>query len=150
MFSSALFLRALQQSLGANNGSIRVGIESAGALKSVETGLGTVGELLSELGLQPPENGALSHWTGDPLVDGMLIRLLPARAVTIVVNNEERLIQTAFGESMGKSLSARTSSLALTDKIWVNGALANHEALPAWTVPARHIRIRQAARLTIN
>ncbi|MDE2854716.1 MAG: G5 domain-containing protein [Chloroflexota bacterium] len=147
-FTGALFLRALQQSLGANIGGIQVGIESAGALRTVETRLGTVGELLSELALQPPQNGALSHSASDPLVDGMVIRLLPPRAVHILVNNDERVVQTAL-ENPWQILERANIALAATDKIWVNGALANLEALPAWTIPARRIRIRRAARLTI-
>ena len=148
VFTVILFLRAIPRIDEADLGGIQVSIDRAGALQTVSTTLVTVGELLSELGLQPPENGALSHSASEPLVDGMVIRILPPRAVTILLNSNERIFQTPW-ENPWQILGSAAIAVDGTDKIWVNGALANIEALPNWTVPAQHIRIRRAARLTI-
>lgn len=147
VFTLALFLRAIPQWSG-ESGGIQVSIDYAGARQTVSTRLETVGELLSHLRLETPENGDLTHAAGDPLVDGMLIRILPPRAVTIDINGDERQLETPL-ENPWDILSSLAITVDETDRIWVNGALAYLDALPDWTVPAQHIRIRRAARLTI-
>ena len=144
----ALFLRAIPRWSEAEAGAIQVSIDHDGALKSVRTRLETVGDLLSQLGLEPPENAALSHLPSDPLVDGMMIRIRPPRAVTIIKNGDEVRLQTPLDKPWDILVSADIA-IDARDKVWVNGALAHVDALPDWTVPARHIRIRRAARLTI-
>ena len=147
VFTLVLFVRAIPQG-DYDIGGMQVSIEHDGARQTVSTQMETVGELLSQLGLEAPENGALSHSPSDPVFKGMLIRILPPRAVTLVINGDERQLQTAL-ENPWDILTSIGITVDETDKIWVNGALANVDALPDWTVPARHIRIRRAARLTI-
>ena len=146
-FTLVLFARAIPQ-WNFEAGGIQVSIEHGGARQTVSTRLKTVGELLSQLGLEAPKNGALSHSPSDPLVNGMLIRILPPRAVSLVINGDERQLQTPL-ENPWDILFSLGVSVDGTDRIWVNGALANVDALPDWTVPAQHIKIRRAARLTI-
>ncbi len=146
-FTLVIFVRAIPQ-WNSDVGGIQVSIDHDGARRTVSTRLKTVGELLSQLGLEAPENGALSHAPGDPLVSGMLIRILPARAVTIDISGDKRQLQTPLENPWGILFSLGVT-VDPSDKIWVNGALANVDALPNWTVPAQHIRIRRAARLTI-
>ena len=145
----ALFLRALPWWSGAELASIEVSINAGGALKSVTTRRETVGELLNELGLEAAENAALSHSASEPLVDGMMIRIRLPRAVTIVVDGGAGQLQTPLENPWDILLSAGIA-VDLADKIWVNGALADIDALPAWTVPAFHIRIQRPVQLTIN
>ncbi|MCY3798283.1 MAG: G5 domain-containing protein [Chloroflexi bacterium] len=147
VFTLFLFARAIPRWNSETGGSL-VSIEHDGARQTISTRLETVGELLSQLGLEAPENGALSHSAEDLLVDGMLIRILPPRAVTLVINGDERQLQTPL-ENPWDILFSLGVTVGATDRIWVNGALANLDALPDWTVPARHIRIRRAAGLTI-
>ena len=70
-----------------------------------------------------------------------------ARAVIISDAGEERQHLTAL-DNPRDILDEAGVSLGAADKIWVNGALAFHEALPDWTVPARHISIRRAVTVT--
>ncbi len=146
-FTLVIFVRAIPQ-WNSNAGGIRVSIDHDGARRMATTRLETVGELLNHLGLSAPENGAMSHAPGDLLVSGMMIRVLPPRAVTIDISGDERQLQTAL-ENPWDILASVGVEVDGTDKIWVNGALANVDALPNWTVPAQHIRIRRAVRLTI-
>ena len=69
-------------------------------------------------------------------------------AVTIDMKGEKRLIHTPL-ENPWEILQSAGLAIEAKDRIWVNGALAKLEALPDWTVPAREIKIRRAARLTI-
>ncbi len=149
VFTLVLFLRALEPLSQAGFGSVQVSIDHGGALQSLRTGSVTVGELLSELGLDVPQAAALSHAESVPLEDGMVIRIVPPRAVTIIVDGNQRHLQTTLRNTLDILRSADIAVQA-SDKIWVNGALANIEALPEWTAPAQHIRIRRAIRLTIN
>ena len=146
-FTLVIFARAIPQ-WNSDAGGIQVSIDHDGARQTVSTRLKTVGELLSQLGLEAPENGALSHSPSDPLVNAMMIRILPPRAFTLVINGDERQLQTPL-ENPWDILLSLGVTVDATDRIWVNGALANVDALPNWTVPAQHIRIRRAARLTI-
>ena len=78
----------------------------------------------------------------------MLLSITPAREVEIVDNGKRRTVLTAL-ENPLKILQQAGIDLSAADKIWVNGALANFDALPGWTVPARHIQIRRAVQLTV-
>lgn len=71
-----------------------------------------------------------------------------SRQVAIVVNGRQRLWETALDNPLEILQSAQVE-LGGGDRIWVNGALANAAALAEWTVPARHIEIRKAVKLTI-
>ena len=148
IFTLALFLRALPLWSEVEFGAVQVSIDHGGALQSLRTRRETVGELLSELGLDVPEEAALSHSESEKLVEGMVIRIRPQRAVTISVDGGERQIQTPLRNPWDILLSAGVAVQA-ADKIWVNGALAYADALREWTVPALHIRIRRTIRLTI-
>lgn len=148
IFTLALLLRALSQRNLVELGAIQVSIDEGDALQSLQTGSGTVGELLGELGLDVPQNATLSHSVSEPLVEGMVIRIRPPRAVTIIVNSGERQIQTPLQNPWDILLSAGVAVQA-ADKIWVNGAFAYADALREWTVPAEHIRVRRAVQLTI-
>jgi uncharacterized protein YabE (DUF348 family)/3D (Asp-Asp-Asp) domain-containing protein len=142
-----LFVRAIPQSR-YDIGRIQVRIEHDSASRMVTTRLETVGELLRDLGLETPEHGAVSHAPGDVLVNGMAIRILPARAVTIDISGDERQLRTAL-ENPSDILASVGVEVDATDKIWVNGALAHVDALPGWTVPAQHIRIRRAIHVNV-
>ena len=147
-FTLVLFLRAIPQWNDTEVGGIQVSIDHDGAIQTVKTRLDTVGELLSQLKLELPVKASLSHSAGDPLVDDMVIRIFPARDVTIITNGDEGQFQTPLQNPWDILVSAGISVDA-ADKVWVNGALANVDALPNWTVPAQHIRIRRAVRLTV-
>ena len=89
--------------------------------------------------------------SGGASVNGMPVSLEQTgapRAVSINLTGEERLFHTPL-ENPWDILQSAGIAVDDTDSIWINGALAKLEALPGWTVPARQIRIRRAARLTI-
>ena len=71
-----------------------------------------------------------------------------ARDVTIDVNGGRQTWRTALDNPL-EILQSAGIEIASGDRIWVNGALADVAALPDWTVPARHIKIRSAVTLTI-
>lgn len=148
LFTLVLFLRAIPQVHDSALGAIQVNIEIEGALRTLRTGSATVGELLSQLGLEIPPQDALSHAESEPLVEGMVIRIVPPRAVTLIVDGGERQLQTPLQNPLDILHSAGIAVDA-TDKIWVNGALAFANALREWTAPAQHIRVRRAIQLTI-
>lgn len=143
-----LFLGALRQLGETAAGSIRVSIDHAGDVQTVSTRLETVGELLSQLALDLPENAALSHSASDMLVDGLVVRISPPREATIIIDGDERQLGTPL-KNPWDILASAGIALDAEDKIWVNGALAEFDALPDWTVPALQIRIRRAIGLTV-
>ena len=149
VFTLALFARAIAQIGEAQIGDVQVTIERDGVAQLVSTRLETVGELLSQLELDLPENAAVSHSASDNLVEGMVIRISPPREVTVIIDGDERQLQTPLKNPWDILTSAGIALDAEEDKIWVNGALADFAALPDWTVPAQQIRIRRAARLTV-
>ena len=148
IFTLVLFLRAMPRPREAQLGAIQVSIELDGATQSLRTASETVGELLSQLALEVPENAALSHSESEPLVEGMVIRIRRPRAVTLIVDGVQRQLQTPLRNPMD-ILDHAGIAVDATDKIWVNGALAYAHALPVWTAPALEIRIRRAIQLTV-
>ncbi len=143
-----LFVGAIPRPSEAGPDAIQVSIDQDGSIKNISTRLETVGDLLRQQGLDAPAYAAPSQPANEKLVHGMVIRVAALRDVTIEVDGAERLIPTALRYPWDILTSARIP-LDASDKLWVNGALADFEALPAWTVPALHIRIRRAARLTV-
>ncbi len=73
---------------------------------------------------------------------------LPGRLVTIL-DGSLQLEHSTTLENPRSILDEASLRLNAKDRIWVNGAFAHHEALPAWTVPAHNIRIRRAISLAI-
>lgn len=127
---------------------LTVSIKYGGALRQVSSSAETVAELMAEQDIALPANSLLSHPASERLRDGMLLSISPAREVEIVDNGNRRAVLTAL-ENPLEILRQADIALSDADKIWVNGALADYDALPGWTVPARHIRIRRAFRLTV-
>ncbi|MCY4147339.1 MAG: ubiquitin-like domain-containing protein [Chloroflexi bacterium] len=70
------------------------------------------------------------------------------RTIRIIDAGQARQLRTALREPL-PILERAGIVLGAADKIWINGALANQEALPNWTVPARQIEIRRAVQLRI-
>ena len=91
---------------------------------------------------------ALWHWTG---ADGMTIAALtPAaqRQVRIGIDGASRQLQTRHRQPL-PILAQADIQLGEADKVWVNGAPARQDALPAWTIPVSRIDIRRAIALRI-
>ncbi len=80
----------------------------------------------------------------------IVLVLTPAaqRTVRIIDAGQTRQLQTALHEPL-PILARAGISLGEKDKVWINGALAYQESLPAWTVPASQIEIRRAVQLRI-
>ncbi len=147
-FTLVLFARAIARIGIAEVDGIQVSIDHDGGIQTISTRLDTVGELLGQRELELPEDAALSHAAGDKLVDGMVIRIASPRDVTIETNGDARQIQT-FLKNPWDILAGAGVAVDAADQIWVNGAPADFDALPEWTVPALQIRIRRATRLTV-
>lgn len=73
----------------------------------------------------------------------------PAGRLVTIVDNGVRLERATGLENPRAILDEAGINLDQSDKVWINGAIAHHEALPAWTVPASQIRIRRAISHTI-
>ena len=148
VLTMVLFVRAIPLWNADDYARIQVNVDHAGTVRTVETRMDTVGGLLSELRIDLPENGAVSHAEDARLSDGMVISVNSPRDVTLVVDGNQRNLNTVL-ESPLDILQSTGITVSDSDRIWVNGALANIDALPNWTIPARHIKIRRAASLTI-
>ena len=144
-----LFVRALPLRTGIDAGELKdVGIQYGGALRTLETTAVTVGELLNEQQIAVPTNALLSPAASERLSDGMVVVVKLPGEVTIVEDGREYTFETVLDNPLA-ILESADIAISGADKIWINGALANVQALPRWTIPARHIRIRRAAQLTI-
>ncbi len=149
MVTVALFVSAIPVNAPFDSADrVTVSIRHAGALRQVASSADTVDELLAEQDIALPANSLLSHPASEPLREGMVLSIRPAREVEIVDNGNRRMVLTAL-ENPLEILQQADIVLSAADKIWVNGALADYAALPGWTVPARHIRIRRALQLTV-
>ncbi|MYD11236.1 MAG: DUF348 domain-containing protein [Chloroflexi bacterium] len=149
MATLVLFVRAIPVYSPDDSGDrLTVSIRHAGALQRVSTAAETVGALLAEQDIGLPANSQLSHPAAERLSEGMVINIAPAREVEIVEEGRRRIVVTAL-ENPLDILRHADIALSDADRIWVNGALADYDALPGWTVPARHIRIRRANRVTV-
>ena len=145
----ALFVRAIPTtSVFAPSESLAVSLYHGGALRQVTTTAATVGELLAEQGIDLPAAELLSPAASEGLSEGMVVRILRKRAVTITEDGSARELNTTLQNPLA-ILKEAGIAVSDADKIWVNGALAHFEALPAWTVPALHIKIRRGTSLTI-
>lgn len=125
-----------------------VGISYGGTLRQVSSAAATVAELMAEQDIALPANSLLSHPADERLREGMVVSITPAREVEIIDNNNRYSVLTAL-ENPQAILRQADIAVSAADKLWVNGALADYDALPGWTVPARKIEIRRALRLTI-
>lgn len=149
MLTLALFSRAISARQVLSSSAVKhVEIHFDGSLRAFETSASTVGDLLSEQGIEPPANSILSSRTTEPLTDGMVLSIKAPRAVTILLDGDQRVFSTALDKPLA-ILESAGISVGGADKIWVNDALAHFKALPAWTIPARKIRIRRSTPLTI-
>ncbi len=132
--------------IGAAGKQVQVQID--GTLRRLETSVETVGDALREQGIDLPADAVLSPASGAPLLDGMLISVRLPREVTLAEAGGTRKFATAL-ESPLAILESAGIAVGSADKIWINGAPANFEALADWPIPARHLRVRRPAQLTI-
>lgn len=90
---------------------------------------------------------ALLRWAGGGAI---VVELTPValRTIRIIDAGQARQLQTALHEPL-PILAHAGIALGEKDKVWINGALANQEALLDWTVPANQIEIRRAVQLRI-
>lgn len=130
-------------------GAMTISLNDRGSVSRQQTRALTVGELLDDIELAIPADAALSHGLDELLTDGMTIAIAPAREVTLVIQGEAQVLRTALDNPL-EILESAEIDIGADDKIWVNGALAHYQALPGWTIPARHIEIRRPLRLTIS
>ena len=145
----ALFIRAIPTASGVESGAgLQVSIHYAGALHRVTTSADTVGALLGEQGIELTAAEALSPAADERLTDGMAVTVLRQRRVSLEENGKESAHHTLLVKPLA-ILNEAGIAVSNSDRIWVNGALAHFEALSDWTVPALHIKIRRASRLTI-
>ena len=125
-----------------------VSIVQSGSILQAQTRAKTVGELLQELEITVPTDAALSHAMNEALVDEMTVSIKSARDVTITLDGIETRIHTPL-DNPAQILESAEIQVGADDRITVNGALASVDALRNWTLPAGHIEIRRAIRLTI-
>lgn len=125
-----------------------VTLNLGGEVRTIQTGAGTIGQVLEEQDIQLPENDTISPDVNEPLTDGMTITISHARVVTVNINGESQTINTPF-ESPLEILGSAGITLADSDEIWVDGTKATRENLDLWTVPVNNIDIVTAMTLTI-
>ena len=146
----ALMIAVLSSgAMGETGSQLRVNFNDGGSLSQHRTRARSVGELLDDIAIEIPSDAALSHELSAELVDDMTIAIIPAREVTITLQDSEMVLRTPLDNALD-ILESADINVSAEDKIWVNGALARFEALPDWTIPARHIEIRRPVRLTIS
>lgn len=117
-------------------------------VQTIQTGASTVGDMLTEQGVNVSSEDAVSHHPADPIQDGMTITISRARDVTLTLNGNLQTLKTPF-ENPLDILNSANISLTAKDKIWLDGSLATLDMLPLWTVPVTEIEIRTALTLTV-
>ena len=138
----------------AELGVLRVGwradvsLIADGELRRLRSGAASVAQLLDEAGIIVAPESALSHDPDAPLFDGMLIEISSPRAVRLTLDGEARTIRAA-SNSPRAILEAAGIALGARDRVFVNGALALHEALDAWTAPVTQIEVRRTRQITV-
>lgn len=149
MATVALFVSAIPVAAPVDAADrLTVSIRYGGALRQVSSAADTVAELLAEQDIALPASSRLSHPADERLREGMVLSITPAREVEIIDNENRYSVQTALENPLA-ILRQADIAVSAADKLWVNGALADYDALSGWTVPARKIEIRRAFRLII-
>ena len=132
--TTSLFVRAVLTVTGIGAAGTAVQLQIDGTLRQLETDAETVGDVLREHGIDLPAAAVLSPASSAPLADSMTISVRLPREVTIAEAGQSRIFQTAL-ESPLAILESAGVAVGGADKIWINGALANFEALMDWPIP---------------
>ena len=91
---------------------------------------------------------ALLRWAYSGEDTTAILTPAPKRTVRVNDSGQTRQLRTTRRDPL-PILASVGIALGEKDRVWVNGAPANIESLPAWTVPALRIDIRRAAQLRI-
>ena len=92
---------------------------------------------------------ALLRWANSGKDAVAMLTPAPQRTVGVNDGGQSRQLQTTRREPL--PILARAGIMpGDKDRVWVNGAPADFESLPGWTVPALQIDIRRAVQLRIN
>ncbi len=91
---------------------------------------------------------SLLSWSGAGGAVMAELRPVAQREVRISIDGQTRQLQTRLREPL-PILASADIQLGDVDKVWVNGALADKDALSDWPIPASYIEIRRARSLRI-
>ena len=149
LFTLALLLATLAETGLARFGwRVEVAIVADGRSWRARSDADSVAQLLRDEGVIVPAGAALSHGLDEPLTEGMVVTITPAREVRLNVAGDEQTLYTSLG-SPQDILAHAGVAVGEDDIIRINGAAANPAALARWTAPANSIDIRRAFSLTI-
>ncbi|MDQ7027358.1 MAG: ubiquitin-like domain-containing protein [Anaerolineae bacterium] len=119
-----------------------------GDVRDIDSQAATVGDLLREQTIQLDENDAISISLDALLVEGMRITINRARTVTLVIDEEQRTINTPFTNPQD-ILNNQAIILNPSDLVWLDGTAAEQSAIASWSVPVNEIVIQRAISITI-
>lgn len=119
-----------------------------GDIREIDSQAATVGDLLREQDIQLDDNDAISVSLDALLVEGMQITINRARTVALVIDEDERIIITPFTNPQD-ILNNQAITLNPSDRVWLDGTIAEHSTLASWPVPVNEIVIVRAITVTI-
>lgn len=126
-----------------------VTVIASGDSRQVETRASTVGGLLAELGLRVSADDRLTPSAESALQRGMIVRIDPARKVTLTVDGSEQILLTTR-TNPGDILAEADVTLAPGDQVTIDGSQVDLALLNQWTVPAVRITVQHARPLLID
>ncbi|NDJ60629.1 MAG: DUF348 domain-containing protein [Chloroflexi bacterium] len=119
-----------------------------GAAYQISTRAGTVAALLRELEITLGANDRASHDLDSAVEPGAVIRIDRARSVSLTVNGQTQVFQTALTQPAA-ILDRAGIRVRDTDTLLIDGLPTTASALDDWRQPVRRIELRQPLPLHV-
>lgn len=94
-------------------------VAADGDYMTIKTNTDTVGELLDDLGIDVGENDSLSHELGESIENGMEIYVDVARPITVIIDGEEEVYETA-ANTVGDFLTEADIKIGKHDEVSIS------------------------------
>lgn len=108
----------------------------------------TVGEFLQQNQIVPDSDQTLLEESDTPISDGMTIRMVSARSVTVTIDGEEQILRTFYTSPLD-ILTSIAYQPQPGDRFWLDGTETSIQDFALWPVPVTQITIQHARSITI-
>lgn len=108
----------------------------------------TVQDFLREINITLEDGDFLAPSLDTPVTPGLIVQINRARAVTLTVDGESRLVRTTFDTPL-EILNSVGVRVMPQDRVVLDGSSTDAVGLTAWAFPVNTIRVRHAATLTV-
>jgi uncharacterized protein YabE (DUF348 family) len=115
----------------------------------VTTSAQTVGALLTEIGVTLTEGDIVTPVLTTQVIPDMVIRVTQGRDVALTIDGRTTFVHTSK-TTPTEILNDADISLSDSDRIVIDGTLAQFADLSEWLLPVRHLDIRHAVSVTIR